>query len=448
MLSPDQARDHVAALVEAARRAGADAADAVCVAGASTEAQVRLGALEDVQRSEGGEIGLRLFVGRSSASASTSDLSADAFAALVGRTLAMARRAPEDPWAGLAPEELLARAPFPDLDIDDGGEASPEALRDRALAAEDAARAIGGVTNTQGAGASSGRSVLALATSQGFAAASAGSSHSVSVTALAGEAAAMERDAAQHSARHLSDLEDPAAVGRRAGERAVARLNPVRLPSGPMPVVFDPRAGASLLGHFVAAIAGGSVARGGSFLQDRLGEQVFARGISVIDDPLRRRGLRSRSFDGEGLAKRRRLLIEDGMLTGWMAEAAAARQLGIAPTGHAVRGVSGPPGVAPTNLHLAAGTDSPEALMQGIRTGFYVTELIGMGVNGLTGDYSRGAMGFAIVDGALAGAVSEVTIAGNLKDMFLALLPANDLEFRRAVNTPTLRIDGMTLAGA
>ncbi|MBA3897879.1 MAG: TldD/PmbA family protein, partial [Sphingomonadaceae bacterium] len=398
-------------------------------------------------RSEGGEIGLRVFVGQSSASASSSDLSRDALDALVARTLAMARLAPEDRFAGLAPEELVAHGPLPDLDIDDGGEASPEVLRARALECEGAALAVPGVTNSQGAGASAGRSVMALATSHGFAAATTGSTHGVSATMLAGEGAAMQRDYAHQSVRHLADLESATDTGRRAGERAVARMNPARLKSGSMPVVFDPRAGSSMLGHLAAAISGASVARGSSFLKDRLGERVFAGGTCVIDEPHRPRGLRSRAFDGEGLATRRATLIDDGVLTGWIAESAAARQLGIAPTGHAARGVSGAPSAAPSNLHMAAGTMTPAALMADIDEGFYVTELIGMGVNGLTGDYSRGAWGFAIRGGEIAEAVSGVTIAGNLAAMFAALIPADDLAFRYATNTPTLRIDGMTLAG-
>jgi PmbA protein len=448
MLTVQEATDRAADAVARAIKGGADAADSVVAASGSTDVEVRLGKIEGLGRAESNELGLRVFVGKGSASASTSDLSPAAIDALVERTVAMARLAPEDAFAGLAPEDRLARGPFADLDLDDGSEPDPEGLRARALAAEDAARAVPGVTNSEGAGASHATGVSALATSTGFAAGRSGTSHSVSASVLAGEGAGMQRDWKSHSARHLSDLDDAAAVGAEAGRRAVARLDPVRLTSGPMPVVYDPRVAGSLLGHFVGAITGSSIARKTSFLLDRLGERVFAPGIRIVDDPHRPRGHRSRSFDSEGLPTLRLALADDGVLMQWIADSASARQLGIAPTGHAGRGVSGPPGAGTSNLHLEPGTATPAELMADIAEGLYVIELIGSGVNGLTGDYSMGAAGFRIVDGQLTGAVSEVTIAGNLKDMFAGLIPANDLEFRHATNAPTVRIDGMTLAGA
>jgi len=447
MLSKDEAQERAADLVARAVRAGADAADCVYGASASTSATVRLGKLEDVARSESGEIGLRIFCGTRSATASSSDLSSAALEALVERTLAMARAAPEDAYAGLAPEALIARGPFRDFDNDDRAEVAPDALKARALAAEAAALDMPGVTNSQGGSASASRSVTALATSHGFAAATTRSGHGVSVSVLAGAGGAQERDYAYHSTAHLADLDAPEAVGREAGARAVARLNPERLRSGALPVVFDPRVSTSLLGHLVGAISGGAIARKTSFLLDALGTQLFGADIEIVDDPHRMRGLRSRAYDGEGLPTAPRTLIDKGVLTGWIAEAASARQIGIAPTGHAARGISGAPGASTTNLHLAAGTVTPSELIADIADGFYVTELIGMGVNGITGDYSRGASGRRIVRGALAGAVSEVTIAGNLKDMFRALVPADDLVFRQASNAPTVRIDGMTIAG-
>ncbi len=448
MLTREEAQSRAADLVSHAVRAGADAADAVALANASASVEVRLGKLEGVDRSENQEIGLRVFVGQRSATASTSDLSSAALATLVERVVAMARLAPEDKWAGLAPQDRIAHGPFPDFDIDDGGEAAPEALREAALEAEDAARAVPGVTNSEGASASAGRAVMALATSHGFAAASAGSSHGISAAVLAGDAGAQERDSAYSSVRHVVDRESPATVGLRAGARAVARVSPIRLPSGPTPVVFDPRVGSSLVGHLLGAINGAGVARRSSFLLDALGTRIFDSSVTITDDPHRLRGLRSRAFDGEGVATARINLIERGVLTQWIADSASARQLGIAPTGHASRGVSGAPGAGTSNVHMAAGSVTPAALMADILDGFYVTELIGMGVNGLTGDYSRGAAGFQIVRGEIAGPVSEVTIAGNLKDMFSALIPADDLVFRHATNVPTLRIDGMVLAGA
>jgi len=447
MLTPETASDRAAALVDRARRAGADVADAVYIADSSESVSVRLGKLEDVERSESEHIGLRVFVGRRSASIGSSDLGDAALDELAARAIAMARAAPEDPYAGLAPRELLAQGPFPDLDIDSGEEPSPATLRQQADEAEDAARAIAGVTNSDGAGASSGRGVVALATSDGFAAGYAGSSRGISASVVAGEGSTMQRDYAWRSARHGGDLPGPAEIGQLAGERAVARLNPGRLASGPMPVVFDPRVGGTLVGHLVGAMSGQSIARRSSFLLDRQDQELFDKAVIIGDDPLRRRGLRSRPFDGEGLPTAPRNLVENGRITGWLMDSASARQLGLAPTGHAARGSSGAPGVSATNLHLAAGPLSPAELMADIADGVYVTELIGMGVNGVTGDYSRGASGFRIVNGAIAGPVAEFTVAGNLIEMFARLTPANDLEWHRAVNVPTIRVDGMTVAG-
>lgn len=447
MLTIEQAKDRAADLVTRAMKAGADACDVVYGGNASTQVQMRLGALEDVERSEGEEIGLRVFVGKQSASTSSSDLSVVALAALAERAVAMARQAPEDAFAGLAPEEMLVRDALPRLDLHDDTEISPQTLRERALAAEEAARAVTGVTNSEGAGASTSQAVMGLATSHGFAASYSGSSYGVSASVIAGEGGGMQRDYAYHTARHAADLDSAEAIGRAAGERAVARLSPIKLKSGPMPVIFDPRVGNSLLGHLAGAITGAAIARKTSFLLEKLGQRIFAEGVNVIDNPLRLRGLRSRPFDGEGLATRETGIIRDGVLTGWLVESASGRQLGLAPTGHATRGGGGAPGAGTTNLHMVAGRVTPAALMADIKYGIYVNELIGMGVNGLTGDYSRGASGFLIVDGEIAGPVAEVTIAGNLNDMFASLIPANDLDFRHATNVPTLRIDGMTLAG-
>jgi PmbA protein len=446
MLSAEQASDRVVDLVSRARRAGADASDVFYSGEAATQVSMRLGALEDVERSESDEISVRVFVGKRSASASTADFSPAALTALAERVVAMAKEAPEDAYAGLAPENLLLTDSLPKLDLDDGANVSPQQLREQALIAEDAARAVRGVTNSQGAGASAGRTIRALATSHGFVGAYSGSSHSLSASVIAGEGDAMERDYAYHSVRHLRDLDKASDIGRLAGERAVMRLNPVKLKSGPMTVVFDPRVGNSLIGHFGSAISGNAIARKTSFLLDKLGVQVFPKGISIIDDPLRQRGQSSRPFDGEGLPKRVMNLIDDGVLTGWLLDSASARQLSLQPTGHATRG-AGAPSVGMSNVHMSAGSVSPAELMADIKNGIYITDLIGMGVSALTGDYSRGASGFVIENGEIKGAVSEVTIAGNLIDMFAQLRVANDLEFRYATNVPTIRIDGMTLAG-
>jgi len=447
MLNVAQSQEQVAELVRRAGRAGADAADALYSGGASTQVQVRLGALEDVERSEGEEIGLRVFVGQRSATASTSDFTPASYDALVERVVAMARQAPEDPYAGLAPADRLMQAPSPELDIEDPAEVGPAALRERALEAEDAARSVAGVTNSEGAGASASRQVMALATSTGFARAYASTMHGVSASVLAGEGGTMQRDYAYSSVHHLQDLEGAAAIGRLAGERAVAKRDPARLQSGSMPVVFDPRISGGLLTHLIGAITGASIARKTSFLLESLGAQIFGPGITIIDDPLRARGLRSRPFDAEGLETRATNIIDQGILTGWLMTVAAANQLGLSPTGHASRGTGGAPGAGSSNLHMAAGTVSPKGLIADIAHGFYVTELIGMGVNVVTGDYSRGAAGFLIEQGEIAGPIAEVTVAGNLTDMFRELVPADDLEFRYATNAPTIRIEGMTVAG-
>lgn len=446
MQTADQARDRAQDIVARAAAAGADAADAIFIANQSTDVTVRLAALEDVGRSENEELGLRVFVGRRSASVSTSDLSTDALDLLVDRAVAMAREAPEDDWAGLAPAERLMHGAPPNLDLDDGGDVSPEALKARALEAEDAARAVPGVTNSEGGSASASRSVIALATSHGFAGGYAVSSHGVSASVLAGAGGAMERDYAYHSARHLARLEPAAAVGARAGERVVRRMNPGRVASGTMPVIFDPRVGSSLLGHLIGAISGQSIARKTSFLCGAIGTQVFSSGVSVHDDPHMPHGLRSRPFDGEGLPVSPMTIVAAGMLETWLLDSASARQLGLEPTGHAARGTSGGPGVSPANLYMAAGHVPPATLIGDVANGVYVTELIGMGVNGVTGDYSRGASGFLIENGEVTRPVSEFTIAGNLKDMFRAMTPANDLEFRYGINVPTILVDGMTVA--
>jgi len=448
MVSVSEAESKVADLVAAARRAGADAADAVYHRSESTEVQVRLGALEDVGRSDSEEIGLRFFVGKRSASVSSSDLSNDALAALVDRAAAMAREAPEDEFAGLAPADRLLTSDPVEIDADDGGDPSPASLKERALAAEDAARAIAGVTNSEGAGASAGRTLTALATSTGFVRGAVSSGYGCSASVIAGEGAGMQRDYAYHSARHLGDLEGAEEIGARAGRRAVERLNPGKLASGAMPILFDPRVGSSLIGHLAGAITGSSIARKTSFLLGKRGERIFAPGITIRDDPHRLRGLRSRAFDDEGLVTMPLNVVADGVLQTWLLDSASARQLGEAPTGHAVRGGSGAPGAGTSNFFMEAGKLSVEELMRDIKLGVFVTELIGQGVNGITGDYSRGASGFVVRDGQLAEAVAEITIAGNLTDMFLALTPADDLQFRRAVDVPTLRIDGMMVAGA
>ncbi len=448
MQSPEQARRIAESLVERGIAAGATAADALYAGDRSSGVQVRLGELEDVSRSEGEQIGLRLFDGQRSATVATSDLSEETLGVLVERCMAMAREAPEDPYAGLAPPELLHRGEMALLDLEDPREPNPSELRERALTAEHAALAVSGVTNSSGAGASASAGTIALATSGGFAGAYRTTGHGCSASVVAGEGGGMQRDYASHTTRYLEDLEPADVIGERAGTRAVARLNPRRPRPGRYPVLFEPRAASSLIGHFASAISGSSVARKTSFLQDKLGQAVFGSGVVIVDDPFRPRGLRSRPFDAEGVRVARRELVRDGILTSWIAESASARQLGIEPTGHAARSMGGAPGTAPTNLYLVAGARSREELLAAFPEAVLVTELIGQGVNPVTGDYSRGATGFMVRGRVIAEPVAEITIASNLIDMYATLEPASDLEFRHGVDTPTLLVPEMVVGAA
>ena len=433
-------------LIARARRLGADAADALFVHGSALDARCRLGKPEDLVRAEGRDLGLRVFVGNRQAIVSTTDLSEDALDQLAERAIAMARSVPEDPYAGLADPARLAKG-WPSLDLADSGEPDAENLMARAAEAEDAARAVAGVTNSDGAGAGWRRREAALATSGGFAGGYATSSYSVSAAALAGEGTAMERDYEWSAAVHEADLNDATTVGRTAGERAVRRLGARKARSGQAPVVYDPRIAGGLLSSLAGAISGPSIARGTSFLKDALETPLFAAGTAIVDDPHRARGLRSRPFDGEGVETERRAVVANGVLQTWLLDSRSARQLGLASTGHAGRGTGAPPAPSASNLWLEPGVESADTLIGGVASGLYVTELIGMGVNLVTGDYSRGAAGFWIERGEIAYPVSEVTVAGNLRDMFRHLTPASDLAFRYGIDSPTVRVDGMTVAG-
>ncbi len=438
--------DLITDLIDRARRAGADAADVVHVSGTSLSVGLRLGGIEKLERAEGQDIGLRVLVGTRQACVASSDPSPAALDELATRAVAMAREVPEDPHCGLADPDQLA-TDMPALDSCDPREMDAETLTDWARRAEDAARAVSGVTNSEGAEASWTRNLVSLAASNGFAGRREDSRCGLAASVLAGEGVAMERDYDYTSAVYFDDLRDPEEVGRTAGEKAVRRLNPTKIDSAVMPVVFDPRVARSLIGHLAAAIKGPAVARGTSFLGERMGAQLFSDGLAVIDDPHRQRGLRSKPFDAEGLPTGARRVIDDGRLTTWLLDLRSARQLSVAPTGHAARGAGGPPSPSATNFHLAPGSRSPRDLMADIGRGFYVTEMIGHGLNMVTGDYSRGATGFRIEDGEIAGPVSELTVAGNLLDMFRRLVPADDLVFRYGTDAPTLRIDDMSVAG-
>jgi PmbA protein len=433
-------------LVSAAKRAGADQSDALAIRSVSLSVEVRDGAVEESQRSEGDDLGLRVIVGRKQAVVSTNDLKSDGFEALAERAVAMARVAPDDRFAGLADPKLLAST-FPALDLLDPQMPDVETLEKLARDAEAAGLAVGGVTKSGGASASAGIGGFVLATSHGFRGATIGSRHGISMTAIAGDGTGMERDYDFSSTLHAADLERAAAIGQRAGERAIKRLNPRKVTTRRVPVVFDSRISGSLVGHVASAANGAAIARKTSFLREKLGETIFAPAINIIDDPLRPRGLRSRPFDAEGLPGRRRHLVENGVLKTWLLDCATARELGLETTGHAQRGVSSTPSPGASNLHLEPGSKTAAELIADIEDGFYITDMIGMGVNLVTGDYSRGASGFWIEHGECTYPVSEVTIAGHLSEMFAGLIPANDLVFRYGINAPTLRVESMTVAG-
>lgn len=433
-------------LIGKATTAGAEAADAVFIESVSLSLTQRLGEREHLARSESADLGLRVFIGPRQAMVSSSDVSASAMDELVERAVAMARSVPEDPYCGLAEQDQLA-TDFPDLEGCDESEPGADTLSERAAQAEDAARAVPGVSNSEGAEANWGRSRIAIAATNGFRQSRSSSRHSISVSVIAGEGTEMERDYDYVTTVHGEDLPPPGDIGRSAGEKAVSRLNPKKASSATVPVVYDPRVANSLVRHLAGAINGNAVARGTTFLKDKMGEQIFPAAITIVDDPLRPRGLGSKCFDGEGVGTKRLDVIEGGILTSWFLDLRSARQLGLSTTGHAGRGISSPPSPSTTNLYLQAGEVTPKELMADIKSGLYITELMGFGVNNVTGDYSRGASGFWIENGELAYPVNELTIAGNLMDMFAHLSAADDMEFRYATNAPTLRIEGMTVAG-
>ena len=443
----EQAQAILETLMKDAKAAGADAADAVLYHSVSSAVSWRMGKLEDVERSEGADLGLRIMVGKRQASVSTTDHAPASLKALAERCAAMAKAAPEDKYCGLAPKDRLAKAPFKDLDLGDYQEPSTEELKKRAADCEAAALAVEGVTNSSGAGASYGEGQKWLMTSDGFFGQSGGSNHSVSVSVLAKNDDGMETDYDYDSKTHLTDLKPASAVGTKAGDRTVERLSPRKIKSQTAPVIFDNRLSRSLLSHLAGAVNGGAIARGVSFLKDKLGEQIFASHINVIDDPHMPRGAGSRPFDGEGVANAPITLIENGVLTSWMLNSAQARQLETETNARATRGTGGAPGSSSTNLYLQPGEQTPAALMSEAGEGLIVTDMFGPQVNANTGDYSVGCSGFWFKNGARTFPVSEITIAGNLLEMFKTLQPANDLEVLGSTNAPSILIDQMTIAG-
>jgi PmbA protein len=434
-------------IVKAALKAGADAAEAVSADRRSLSVGVRNGKLEDVEREESRDLGLRVFVGQRQASVSASDLSPATQARLVERAVAMARLAPEDPYAGFAPEDRLARGPFIDLDLFDPSERTAQTLEQVSAEAEAAALAVPGVARSEGGHAGWSSSRWRLVTSHGFDGAYEGSAFSLGVGVIAEKDGAMERGGESRSTRHLSDLPGADLIGRTAGERAVARVGPRKIASTTAPVIFDNRMAGQIVSPAIGAISGPSIARGTSFLKDRMGQRVFAEGVTLIDDPFRLRGMGSTPFDDEGVAVQKRALFDDGVLTTWLLNSAAARQLGLETTGHASRGLAGPSGVSTHNLHMEPGERDLAGLMADAGTGLLVTSMFGPSLNGNTGDWSAGVSGFWFENGVIAYPVNEVTVAGKLTDLYLRLQRGSDLEFRGGFNVPSLMFDAVAIAG-
>jgi PmbA protein len=437
-------------LLAAAKRAGADAADAIALGGTSVSIDVRAGALEQAERSEGTDLGLRVFVGRRQANVSASDTRPETLAEMAERAVAMAREAPEDPYAGLADPDQLARDPdIAALELcDPAAEPDPQALQDDALKAEAAAMAVEGVTQVQGAHAGYGHTDIWLAATNGFSGGYSRTQRSLSAVAIAGTGTGMERDHDGDSRIFQADLRDAVDIGRTAGERAVAALGARKPPTGRYPVVFDERISSSVIGHLLVAANGSSIARGSSWLRDALGQQVLPAGLSLIEDPHRPRVTASRPFDAEGLPTARRAIVENGVLTGWTLDLATGRKLGMPSTGNAARGTSSPPSPTAWNVAMTQGEQTREDLLREMGTGLLITSMIGATINPNTGDYSRGASGFWIENGEIAYPVNECTVAGNLRDMLMTLVPANDARPWLSRVVPSLLVEGITLAGS
>jgi PmbA protein len=448
---PDTSKETTLALLQdvlkRAKSFGATSADVVLSDSSSVSVNRRLGKPESIHRSEEADIGLRVFVGKKSAIVSSSDRAPDALSQMAERAVAMAKNVPEDPHGGVADPSEITKT-FPELDLYDPQELSVEKMNAYADRAENAAREIKGVTNSDGAEFGCGRDISYYVASNGFVGSYASSGFSLSVSVIAGKDTAMETDYDFDSTIFLSDLAAPETIGRSAGERAVRALHPKKGLTKQVPVVFDRRISGGLIGALAGAISGSAVARGTTLLKDKMSQQIFSSGISIIDDPFLKRGHRSHPFDGEGIAPQKRSIIDKGVLTGWLLDLNSARQLGLKTTGNAGRGSGSPPSPRAANFYMQPGSVTFDELIRNIDSGFFVTQMMGGGGNIITGDYSRGARGFWIEKGRIAYPVSEMTIAGNLKDMWLACTPANDLELKYGVDAPSIRIDGMIVAGA
>jgi len=429
-----------------ALKAGATAAEAMVAESRDSSISIRHGVVEELEQSESRAVGLRVFAGQSSATIASSVLTKDARQKLAERVVAMAKLAPPDSYAGLADPQQLAQQ---QADYDLVSKTYPSASELKKLVEETEATGLGiaGISKSGGAGGSSSSSTTALAFSNGFAKSWQRTGFGLSISLVAGEGTSMVRDYYGSSANHFEDVESPSYIGAKAAERTVARINPHKLQSQSVNVIFDRRVSASLLGHFAGAINGASIARGVSFLKEKLGQQVFKSNVTIVDDPHRLRGFSSKPFDGEGLPTSRRNFIDKGILTSWVLDLRSARQLNLQSTASASRGLASNPSPSTSNLHMEAGTSSREEMIHALGKGLLITEFIGNANNAATGDYSRGASGFWIENGEIQFPVSEITVAGNLNQMFLNLTPASDLEFRFATNAPSCLVEGMTLAG-
>lgn len=434
-------------VLKKAKQLGADAADAMAYDAVSLSVAKRHGKTEKLERSEENDLGLRVLIGQKQAIVSTSDKSKEALETLIERAVSMAKSVPDDPYAGLADPSQLAEA-YQAIEACDTQEPTAEELGESARRAEEAALSHDGITNSEGGEASYSRTSIALAATNGFTGSYETSRHAVVASVLAGAGAKMERDYAYSYKVFAEDLKTPEAVGHEAAERTLKRLNPTSLPSGKMPVIFSDRVSSSLLGHYLSAVNGASIARGTSFLKEALGTQVLSEDITITENPYLARGLRSRSFDVEGLRPEATELVSRGKLNQWILDLRTARQLGLQSNAHASRGVSSSPSPSVSNCWIEPGKQSVEEMIASLKDGLYITEMMGSAVSIITGDYSRGAAGFRIRDGKIAEPVSEITVASNLKEMFLSMIPADDLELKSGVDAPSLLIPKMMIAGS
>ncbi|MDG1866339.1 MAG: TldD/PmbA family protein [Yoonia sp.] len=436
-------------LLDYAAKAGADQADAIAVDGTSVSIDVRGGALEHAERSEGIDIGLRVMVGQRQACVSSSDTKPDTLREMADRAIAMAKEAPDDRYAGLADvSQLAANTDNSTLDLfDPSAEPDPAQLQDDAAQAETAALKNPGISQVQSASAGYSHRRIHMATSNGFNAGYTRTSRDLSCVAISGTGTDMERDYDYDSRIFGADLRDASEIGQRAAARAVERAGAKRPKTGAYPVLFDERIASALIGHLLQATSGAAIARGSSWLRDALGEQVLPKGLSVIEDPHRKRTASSRMFDAEGLATNRRAIVDDGVLTGWTLDLANARKLDMQSTANAARGTSAPPSPSLTNIALTQGDVSRADLIAQMGTGLLVTSMIGSTINPNTGDYSRGASGFWVENGEVTHAVNECTVAGNLRDMLMRITPANDAQTHLSTVVPSLLVEGLTLAG-